>query len=197
MGERWQVGYVICEIKGISQEGQAEGGSLDSKSCWGRDGWSTAAFAMVREKDSVKNQVKMMGVGLQVLTASRKDKKSGNLWQGTSLLLWGTSQEKDVNWKLETLLQTQRILYCWQEERKEDLGKLEEAGQRTRVSLSTMFVWCWICIHQSASRDSSLTVWLGFCSQPRRKSGRWTEGKGQDPLAENRAFPMTLLSFWE
>lgn len=99
MGERRQVGYVICEIKGISQEGCAEGGSLDSLSCWGRDGWTTAAFVKVREKDSVKNQAKMMGVGLHVLMASRKDRKSGNLWQGTRLLVWGTAQVTGVNWR--------------------------------------------------------------------------------------------------
>lgn len=80
MGERRQVGYVMCEIKGISQEGCAEGGSLNSMSCWGRDGWTTAALVKVREKGSVTNQAKMMGVGLQVLTVSRKYRKSGNFW---------------------------------------------------------------------------------------------------------------------
>lgn len=65
-----------------------------------RSGWvvlTSAAFVKIREKDVVKNQGKMMGVGASILIASSQDRKSGNLWQRTSLLFWGTAQVRGVN----------------------------------------------------------------------------------------------------
>lgn len=48
----------------------------------------------------------------------------------------------ELKGKPATSPQRHKILYGWQEERKGDLAKLEEAGKKTRASLSTMFVWC-------------------------------------------------------
>lgn len=96
----------------------------------------------------------------------------------------GPGKKCELKSRPATLLERGRILHRWQ--RKKDLARLKEAGRKTRTSLSAMFsCQCriWIRIHQRASTDCSLKVWLGLCLYLRQKSGRWAEGKRQDPAA--------------
>lgn len=197
MGEKRQVGYVTCEIKGISQAAWTEGGSLDSKSCWGRDGWITAEFAKVRENGFVKNQAKMMGVGLQVLTASRKDRKSSNLRQGTSLVVWGTAQVTGMNWR-------ENLKPCCRDTGSFTAGR--KRGRRTwqiwrkepeDQGLPFIHVCLVLDLHPLECRQglqSDSVAWLLFTAKTKKWQMNWEERAGSSGRKYSFSNDLAVLS---